>query len=140
MFWKRNRLFHFDNDLRDYCHDNKTYFSVGGDRIYITKKSDTINKIRNVKDRLKTKKGKHQLRDVKYKDKNILKNIDTIYKIKKKFEEGLISEDNIILFCIGLYQFTRPCNLEESHYYQESLRVGRIKMLGIYLERFLKNF
>ena len=38
-----------DHDLRDYCHNSKTYFSVGGDRIYITKKNDKIVKLSKVK-------------------------------------------------------------------------------------------
>ena len=31
-------IFHFDNDFRDYNHKGHSYFSIGGDRIYITKK------------------------------------------------------------------------------------------------------
>ena len=89
---------------------------------------------------MKTIKGKNQLRDVKYKDPKILKNVHLFKKILKLFKAKKISEDNIINLCIGLYQFTRPCVLEESNYYQEALRVGRVKMLSIYLENFLNNF
>lgn len=133
-------IFYFKKDLRDYCHNSKTYFSVGGDRIYITKKNDKIVKLSKVKKKLQTVKGKNQLHDVKYKDPKILRNIFLFKSILKKFKDKKISEDNIISLCIGLYQFTRPCVLEESNYYQEALRVGRVKMLSVYLENFHKNF
>ena len=45
-----------------------------------------------------------------------------------------------LLLAIGLYQFTGPFSLEESNYYQEMKRVGRQKLLNIYLKKFLKNF
>ena len=37
-------VYHFDNDFREYNHESDQYFSIGGDRIYITKeKASTYN-------------------------------------------------------------------------------------------------
>ena len=33
------KVFYFDNDFRQYNHSGSDYFSIGGDRIYITKKT-----------------------------------------------------------------------------------------------------
>ena len=79
------KIYHFDNDFREYNHAGSSYFSVGGDRIYITKKNETIAKISKIRNKLKTIKGKNQIFDVKYKEKIILKNINLIKKIKKKY-------------------------------------------------------
>tara|TARA_B100001123_G_C15311192_1_gene1024402 strand:+ start:971 stop:2101 length:1131 start_codon:yes stop_codon:yes gene_type:complete len=134
------KIFHFDNDLRDYCHDGSDYFSIGGDRIYVTKEKETNIDINKVKDKLLTKEGKNQLFDVTYNEDIILKNIDLVKKIKILNDTGYISDTLISALCIGLYQFTRPLILEESNYYQESKRIGRHKLLNKYLKNFLKNF
>ena len=31
-------ILYFDNDMREYNHESKKYFTIGGDRIYIKKK------------------------------------------------------------------------------------------------------
>ena len=46
------KVYHFDNDFRDYCHDGHEYFSVGGDRIYITKDKKTDVNFLGISDNL----------------------------------------------------------------------------------------
>ena len=46
-------VYHFDNDFRDYDHKGYSYFSIGGDRIYITKKSNKITNLIKIKNKLK---------------------------------------------------------------------------------------
>tara|TARA_B100001123_G_C15221489_1_gene991405 strand:+ start:317 stop:1447 length:1131 start_codon:yes stop_codon:yes gene_type:complete len=134
------KIFHFDDDLREYNHEGSEYFSIGGDRIYITKEKETNVDVNSVKDKLLTKVGKNQLFDIKYKESIILENIELVKKIKILNDTGYISDTLISCLCIGLYQFTRPLVLEESNYYQETQRTGRHKLLNNYLKNFLKNF
>ena len=122
----------FDNDFRNYDHKSKKYFSIGGDRIYISKNNAKIIDLKKIKKKLKTIKGKNQLFDLEYKEKIINENINLIRKIKKK----LVKKDFLkILVILSMYQFTRPFNLKESHIYQESLRNGKHKSLN----KFLRN-
>ena len=123
---------YFDNDFRNYNHETKKYFSIGGDRIYIKKKKSKNIRLNNVKKFLKTINGKNQILDVKYKEKIINKNIKLIKKIKQKLVRN---NDLRILISLSLYQFTRPFNQDESQIYQETLREGRHKTL----HNFLKN-
>ena len=134
------KVFHFDDDFRDYNHEGSNYFSIGGDRIYITKEKETNINIDDVKDKLLTKVGRNQLFDVDYKEDIILENIELVKKIRILNKTGYISDTLISSLCIGLYQFTRPLMLEESNYYQESKRMGRHTFLNNYLKNFLKNF
>lgn len=134
------KVFHFDNDLRDYSHEGSDYFSIGGDRIYITKEKETNVNINDVKDKLLTKVGRNQLFDIPYKEEIIKENIALVKKIKILNDTGYISDTLISSLCIGLYQFTRPLVLDESNYYQESKREGRHKLFNKYLKNFLKNF
>lgn len=125
-------ILYFDNDFRKYNHETKKYFSVGGDRIYITKKISKNINLNRVKKFLKTNKGKDQIIDVKYKEKIINENIQLIKKIKKK----LVNKNDLkALISISMYQFTRPFSQKESQIYQETLRKGRHKTLN----NFLKN-
>ena len=122
---------YFDNDFRNYNHETKKYFSIGGDRIYITKKKSKNIRLNNVKKFLKTINGKNQILDVKYKEKIINKNIKLIKKIKQKLVRN---NDLRILISLSLYQFTRPFNQDESQIYQETLRNGRHKTLNKFLK------
>ncbi len=132
-------VYHFDNDFRDYNHEGNKYFSIGGDRIYITKKKETDIKLADVQDTLKTKKGRNQLFDIDYKEKIILENLQLIKKIKILSETGFIKDENIVALCIGLYQFTRPFNFEQSYYMQET-KQGRHKTVNKFLKNFIDNF
>ena len=123
---------YFDNDFRNYNHETRKYFSVGGDRIYITKKTKKNVRLNNIKKNLKTINGKDQILNVKYKEKIINENIRLIKKIKKKL---IKNNDLKILISLSMYQFTRPFNQDESQIYQETLRKGRHKTLN----NFLKN-
>ena len=113
------KVYHFDNDFRDYCHDGHEYFSIGGDRIYITKDKETDVSLEQVENKLKTKAGRNQLFEIKYKEEIILKNIEIIKRIKVLNETGFVSDTLLAALAIGLYQFTRPLSLDESNYYQE---------------------
>ena len=125
-------ILHFDNDFRKYNHETKKYFSISGDRIYITKKISKNISLIDVKNYLKTINGKDQIFDVKYKEKIINENIKLIKKIKKKYVKN---QDLKVLISLSMYQFTRPFSQEESQIYQETLRNGRHKTLN----KFLKN-
>ena len=70
----------FDNDFRNYDHKSKKYFSIGGDRIYISKNNAKIIDLKKIKKKLKTIKGKNQLFDLEYKEKIINENINLIKK------------------------------------------------------------
>jgi SAM-dependent methyltransferase len=133
-------VFYFDNDFRDYDHKGHSYFSVGGDRIYITKKSNKISSLNKVKNKLKTLEGKNQIFEVKYKEDIINENIEMIKKIKTYFETGFVDETNIICLSIGLYQFTRPFEFENSYYFQLTKKKNRHEVLNLYLKNFIKNF
>ena len=132
-------ILYFDNDMREYNHESKNYFTIGGDRIYIKKKKDSLNqssKLRN----LKTTKGLNQIFDVKYKEKIINKNINLIKKIKKQYDNKFFDDDCIICLALSLYQLTRPYDLDKSLYYNESIKVGRHKKLNELLKNFVLNF
>ena len=144
-------IFNFDNDFRDYVHEigekskktlnrNIGYFSIGGDRIYITKKTDAITDVKLVEKQLKTLKGRNQIFEMSYKEDIINENIALIKKIKILNETGFITKTQIICLAIGLHQFTRPFKFEESFYYQETLRKGRHSALNEYLKNFIGNF
>lgn len=133
-------IFHFDNDFRDYNHKGHSYFSIGGDRIYITKKNNKITKLNNVKNKLKTLTGRNQIFDVNYKEESINENINLFKRIKTYYETGFIDETNLICLCIGLYQFTRPFEFENSFYFQETKKKDRHSVLNTYLKNFIKNF
>ena len=128
-------IYHFDNDFRNYDHKTKKYFSIGGDRIYITKKKSNRLKFGKIKNKLKTKRGRNQLLEIKYKENVIKENIKLIKKLKNKLKK---KEFYKILICLSLYQFTRPFNPDESFIYQESLRKGKHESLNIFLKNCLK--
>ena len=134
------KVFYFDNDFREYNHSGSSYFSIGGDRIYIKKKSNKLVKVSTIRKKLKTLSGKNQITDVKYKENIINQNIKLIKLIKKKYKDKRINQVDISSFCIGLYQFTRPLVMEESEYYQKSKKYGRHKVINEYLKNFIKNF
>jgi len=133
-------VFYFDNDFRDYDHKGHSYFSVGGDRIYITKKSNKVSNLNNIKNKLKTLEGRNQIFEVKYKEDIINKNIELFKKIKTYFDTGFINETNLISLSIGLYQFTRPFEFENSYYFQLTKKKDRHEVLNLYLKNFVKNF
>jgi len=134
------KIFYFDNDFREYNHSGSSYFSIGGDRIYIKKSSNKLIKISDVKKKLRTLKGKNQITDVKYKEKIINQNIKLIKLIKKKYKGKKINRIDISSLCIGLYQFTRPLVMEQSEYYQKCKTAGRHNVINEYLKNFLNNF
>ena len=133
-------VYHFDNDFRDYDHKGHSYFSIGGDRIYITKKSNKINNLNKIKHKLKTLEGKNQIFGIKYKEPIINENIELLKRIKTYFDTGFVSEINLISLCIGLYQFTRPFEFENSYYFQQTKKKDRHNLLNLYLKNFIKNF
>ena len=143
-------IFYFDGDTRDYnheieekektLHEDKGYFSIGGDRIYITKKHENIKNLKDIIPELKTLRGRDQIFEVNYQDNIINENIEMIKKIKILKDSGFISKTNIACLTIGLHQFTRPYIFKESFYYQETMRNGRHKVLNQYLKEFIKNF
>ena len=137
-------VFYFDDDFRDYVHEidsnstkkthhqDKGYFSIGGDRIYITKKHNKIKDFESIKEELKTMKGRDQIFDVDYKEDIINNNIEMIKKIRILKESGFINNTQIASLAIGLHQFTRPFIFDQSYYYQESLKLGRHNALKKY--------
>ena len=131
--------FYYENDLRDYNHESPNYFTIGFDRIYITKKNNFISKLSILK-KLKTKVGKNQLFDINYKEKMIKENIKLLKLIKRKYNQYLINDYDIICLAISMYQFTRPFNPKKSDYYTEVLKEGRHKTLNLLLKNFTKNF
>ena len=132
-------VFYFDEDFRDYNHEGSDYFSIGGDRIYIKKNSDKISNLEDVKNKLKTLKGKNQIFEIKYKEEIINENIHLIKKIRLLYDTGFVSKHSIACLAIGLYQFTRPFIFEESYYFNESKRMGRHKIVNKYLVNFIKK-
>ncbi len=145
-------IFYFDYDLRDYVHEidpgstkknhhqDKGYFSIGGDRIYITKKHDKIKDVESIRNQLKTMEGRDQFSDIDYKEDIINQNIEMIKKIRILKESGFVSNTQIACLSIGLHQFTRPFIFDQSYYYQKSLKVGRHNALKEYLTNFLESF
>ena len=133
-------VFYFDKDFRNYNHKGSSYFSIGGDRIYVTKKKETYVSLAKIKKRLKTIKGKNQIFDVIYKDKLIKKNIKLILKIKHLNKKRKINDKDILNLCIGLYQFTRPLVFDQSDYFLMTKKLGRHVVLNKYLSNFIKNF
>lgn len=68
-------------------------------------------------------------------DKKIKENLGLIKKIRTLFETGFVSSDNLIALSVGLYQFTRPFNFDQSYYMQLSME-GRHKTINKYLKNF----
>ena len=145
-------IFYFDNDLRDYVHEidnnsakkthhaDKGYFSIGGDRIYITKKHNKIKDVESIVDKLKTMEGRDQIFNVVYKEDIINENIEMIKKIRILKESGFVNKNQVGALAIGLHQFTRPFIFDQSYYYQESLKLGRHNAIKSYLTNFLDSF
>ncbi len=134
------KIFYFDNDFREYSHSGSSYFSIGGDRIYIKKKFSKLIKESVIKKKLRTLNGKNQITDIKYKENIINQNIKLIKLIKKKYKAKKINQIDVSSLCIGLYQFTRPLVMEESEYYQKSKKIGRHNVVNEYLKNFINNF
>ena len=133
------KVYHFDNDFRDYNHEGAEYFSIGGDRIYVTKEAETDTKVKDVIGQLKTKKGRDQIFDMNYKEAVINDNIDLIKQIRRLKEEGRVSAADIALLTISMYQFTRPFVPAQSEIFQKSIKEGRHKTLNAYLKSFIKD-
>lgn len=134
------KVINFDEDYRDYNHENFDYFSIGGDRIYISKEKDTHVKLNEVAGNLKTNEGIDQLFEVDYKEEIIKDNIEMIKKIKTFYKTGFIEDYHIICLCLSLYQTTRPYIQNLSYYYQEAKKNGRHKTINIILSNFIKSF
>ena len=133
-------VYHFDQDFREYHHEGSGYFSIGGDRIYVTKNRSTDLKASDFEGRLKTVKGKNQLFDVPYKEDIIKENIELIQEIRQSRDAGHVSDMQIALLAVSLYQFTRPFVPAESEYYQMTVKYGRHETLNKYLKNFLKEY
>ena len=131
------KIHYFDNDMREYNHESKKYFTIGGDRIYIKKDKDIL-KNKSVLKKLRTTKGKNQLFGVKYKEKIINENIKIIKMIKRRYEKKLIDNYCLISLVISMYQFTRPFDMDKSYYYQEAISNGRHKSLNLLLKNFYR--
>lgn len=129
-------VYQFDNDFRDYNHESNEYFSIGGDRIYITKSKDSNYDINEIIPELITSKGKDQIIDIDYKESIIKENIKIAKDIRMKYELGEISQDEIILLAIKIYSLTRPYKPDECEYYMETKRMGRHKVLNNLLTKF----
>ncbi len=129
-------VFQFDNDFRDYNHESKEYFSIGGDRIYITKNSSSDYDVKEIIPKLRTFTGKDQINDIDYREQIIYENIELAKNIRLRFELGEVSQEEIVLLAIKLYDLTRPYIPKENEYYMETQRVGRHKTLN----KILKNF
>lgn len=129
-------VFYFDNDFRDYNHESDQYFSIGGDRIYITKTEASSYNVDDVIPNLKTFTGKDQINDLEYKESIIYENIATAKNIRMRYELGEVSQDEIILLAIKLYDLTRPYKPSENEYYMETKRKGRHKVMNEILNNF----
>ncbi len=134
------KVLNFDNDYRDYNHENFDYFSIGGDRIYISKDKNTNIKLAEIAKDLKTNEGIDQLFGINYKEDIIKENVEMIKKIKTFYKTGFVEDYHIISLCISLYQTTRPYIQEYSYYYQEAKKNGRHKTINLILSNFIKNF
>ena len=66
--------------------------------------------------------------------------LELFKKIKTYFDTGFINETNLISLSIGLYQFTRPFEFENSYYFQLTKKKDRHEVLNLYLKNFVKNF
>ena len=99
-----------------------------------------MSNLNKIKKKLKTLEGKNQIFGIKYKENIINENIELLKRIKTYFETGFINETNLICLCIGLYQFTRPFEFENSYYFQQTKKKDRHAVLNLYLKNFIKNF
>ena len=132
-------VFHFDNDFRDYNHESNEYFSIGGDRIYITKEKESNYEIEEISKNLKTKSGIDQITEVDYKESIISENIDLAKEIRMRYDLGEVSSDEIVLLTLSLYNLTRPYKPSECEYYMETKRIGRNKVMNKILSNFTKQ-
>ena len=133
------KIIYIDNDMREYNHESKKYFSIGADRIYAKKQNDVLIKNSLIKN-LKTIKGKNQIEDLKYKHKIIIQNVKLIKSIKYKFKKKHFSEESIISLALSLYQLTRPFKFSKSYYYSLAKKNGKHKTINLMLKNFMKNF
>ena len=124
-------IFHFDNDFREYAHEGSGYFSIGGDRIYLSKEKP-LTAVPALEE-LQTRQGRHQLRDVPYQEEIIRSNIDLIERLRTLVDHGIIPQDDLAVLAINLYRFTRPFVPEQDEYYQRSIQNGRHKTFHEYL-------
>ena len=129
-------VYHFDNDFREYNHESDEYFSIGGDRIYITKEKPSTYNVDEISKLLKTSEGIDQIKNVEYKEEIIFENISMAKEIRMRYELGEVSSDEIILLSISLYNLTRPYKPSECEYYMETKRIGRNNVL----KKILTNF
>jgi hypothetical protein len=132
------KVYHFDGDLREYNHEGVDYFSIGGDRIYITKDKETNVKVEDVLPKMKTKKGRNQILDMNYTEGIVLENIELVKEIKKRREAGQLTDMDIVLLTLNLYQMTRPFIPKQSEVYQRTVQEGRHKTFNFYLRNCLE--
>ncbi len=131
-------VLNFDNDFREYAHEGKDYFSIGGDRIYLVKKGEpgALPPL----EQFRTVKGRNQLWDVPYKEPEIQANIEKVRRLKQLIEADKISPDDAQLLAINLYRFTRPFVPEQDEYYQQTVKLGRHAALGLYLDNVIRLY
>lgn len=132
------RTFHFDNDFREYAHEGKDYFSIGGDRIYLAKEKQVKNTPPLAQ--FKTVQGRHQLKDISYAEQIIQDNIHLVERLRTVADHGVIAPDDLAVLAINLYRFTRPFDPELDEYYQRSIRNGRHRTLNEFLTNVVQYY
>lgn len=131
-------VLHFDNDFREYSHEGKEYFSIGGDRIYLVKKGNPASIPEP--GAFKTAKGRNQLFDLPYREEIIRANVEKVRQLRSMIEQGKISADDAAVLAINLYRFTRPFVPEQDEYYQQTVKLGRHAALGLYLDNVVRLY
>ena len=128
----------FDNDFREYHHEGGGYFSIGGDRIYLTKAQARTP--RPDLTELQTTRGLNQLTDVPYAEPLIHANLQLIRQLRELIVQGRVPEAEVALLAINLYRFTRPFDPEHDEYFQRSVKEGRHRTLNGYVTNVVRAY
>lgn len=131
-------VLHFDGDLREYAHEGKDYFSIGGDRIYLIKREEPVC-IPDLS-AFRTVRGRHQLWDLPYREAPIRANLERIRRIRSLIDQKRISSEEAAVLAINLYRFTRPFVPGQDEYYQQAIRDGRHATLATYLDNVIRLY
>ncbi len=134
-------VWHIDDDRREYHHESNTYFSIGADRIYVRKTGQTpVVDPAVLLSELRTRCGRDQMTGVSYIEPVINENLELVRSIKCNHEYGVVSDQQVVMLAVGMYQLTRPFVPEQNEYYQATVRDGRHATLNRYLKNFVRNY
>ena len=134
------KVFHIDDDKREYNHEGDSYFTVLADRIYGTKtKHFTYDEL--LKKNFKTIKGIDQLIEIDYSDDLLIQeNIWLWNRLVNMRNHGFIPNGEWQDVLINMYRTVRPFETKRDDYYYHATFDGRDKTLNRFFRNLIKLY